>query len=162
MNAVAFDISAACSGFLYAMKISNQMISDGAFENALIIGAEKLSAFVNWEDRTTCVLFGDGAGAAEIEDAELAALAEEVGFQRVVIAEFEGSGSGDGAADDGAVEVGVNEADLAGDEKFVEKKRSAEFFRIENGSLAGRWHESSFHDVNYVLPAIVGDHLPIK
>ncbi len=63
-RAVAFDISAACSGFLYAMKICKRMISDGAFENALIIGAEKLSAFVNWEDRSTCVLFGDGAGAA--------------------------------------------------------------------------------------------------
>ena len=63
-KAVAFDISAACSGFLYAMKIAKRMIESGAFENALIIGAEKLSAFVNWEDRTTCVLFGDGAGAA--------------------------------------------------------------------------------------------------
>jgi 3-oxoacyl-[acyl-carrier-protein] synthase-3 len=63
-KAVAFDISAACSGFLYAMKIAKRMIESGAFENALIIGAEKLSAFVNWKDRTTCVLFGDGAGAA--------------------------------------------------------------------------------------------------
>ncbi len=69
-NAVAFDISAACSGFLYAMKISKRMVADGAFENALIIGAEKLSAFVNWEDRTTCVLFGDGAGAAVLRRAE--------------------------------------------------------------------------------------------
>lgn len=63
-SAVAFDISAACSGFLYAMKIAKRLISDGAFKNALIIGAEKLSSFVNWEDRNTCVLFGDGAGAA--------------------------------------------------------------------------------------------------
>jgi 3-oxoacyl-[acyl-carrier-protein] synthase III len=63
-SAVAFDISAACSGFLYAMKLSKRLIESGAFANALIIGAEKLSAFVNWEDRTTCVLFGDGAGAA--------------------------------------------------------------------------------------------------
>ncbi len=63
-NAVAFDISAACSGFLYAMKISKRLICSGAFANALIIGAEKLSAFVNWDDRSTCVLFGDGAGAA--------------------------------------------------------------------------------------------------
>jgi 3-oxoacyl-[acyl-carrier-protein] synthase-3 len=69
-KAVAFDISAACSGFLYAMKLSKRMISDGAFKNALIIGAEKLSAFVNWEDRTTCVLFGDGAGAAVLKRAE--------------------------------------------------------------------------------------------
>ena len=69
-NAVAFDISAACSGFLYAMKISKRLISDGAFKNALIIGAEKLSAVTNWEDRTTCVLFGDGAGAAVLRRAE--------------------------------------------------------------------------------------------
>lgn len=64
LGAVAFDISAACSGFIYAMKIAKRLISDGAFENALIIGAEKLSSFVNWEDRNTCILFGDGAGAA--------------------------------------------------------------------------------------------------
>ena len=63
-RAVAFDISAACSGFLYAMKICKRLISDGAFKNALIIGAEKLSSITNWEDRSTCVLFGDGAGAA--------------------------------------------------------------------------------------------------
>ena len=69
-GAVAFDISAACSGFLYAMKIAKRLISDGAFENALIIGAEKLSSFINWEDRTTCVLFGDGAGAAVLRKAE--------------------------------------------------------------------------------------------
>jgi 3-oxoacyl-[acyl-carrier-protein] synthase-3 len=69
-NAVAFDISAACSGFLYAMKISKRLISDGAFKNALIIGAEKLSTVTNWEDRSTCVLFGDGAGAAILRRAE--------------------------------------------------------------------------------------------
>lgn len=63
-SALAFDVSAACSGFLYAMEIAQRMISDGAFKNALIIGAEKLSAFTNWTDRNTCVLFGDGAGAA--------------------------------------------------------------------------------------------------
>ncbi|MEM9079309.1 MAG: beta-ketoacyl-ACP synthase III [Verrucomicrobiota bacterium] len=63
-NAVAFDISAACSGFLYALKLAKRLISDRAFGNALIIGAEKLSSFINWEDRNTCVLFGDGAGAA--------------------------------------------------------------------------------------------------
>ena len=81
-GAVAFDISAACSGFLYAMKISKRMIASGAFGNALIIGAEKLSAFVNWEDRATCVLFGDGAGAAVLkrqEEGEGRILATEVG-----------------------------------------------------------------------------------
>lgn len=81
-NAVAFDISAACSGFLYAMKISKRLISDGAFKNALIIGAEKLSAVTNWSDRSTCVLFGDGAGAAVLRLAkpgEGSILATEMG-----------------------------------------------------------------------------------
>ncbi len=63
-NAVAFDISAACSGFLYAMQISRHFINTGNRKTALIIGAEKLSSIVNWADRNTCVLFGDGAGAA--------------------------------------------------------------------------------------------------
>lgn len=63
-RAIAFDISAACSGFLYAMEIARKLIAGGTVHNALIIGAEKLSAFVNWEDRGTCILFGDGAGAA--------------------------------------------------------------------------------------------------
>lgn len=81
-KAVAFDISAACSGFLYAMKISKRLIADGAFKNALIIGAEKLSSVTNWEDRATCVLFGDGAGAAVLRAAgpgEGSILATEMG-----------------------------------------------------------------------------------
>ncbi|MBB5350749.1 3-oxoacyl-[acyl-carrier-protein] synthase-3 [Haloferula luteola] len=82
-GAVAFDISAACSGFLYAMKIAKRLISDGAFENALIIGAEKLSSFVNWDDRSTCILFGDGSGAAVLRKAtqpdDGAILATEMG-----------------------------------------------------------------------------------
>jgi len=69
-KAVAFDISAACSGFLYAMEMARNLIGAGSFKNALIIGAEKLSAFTNWEDRNTCVLFGDGAGAAVLRKSE--------------------------------------------------------------------------------------------
>ncbi len=64
LRAVAFDVSAACSGFLYAMELARHAVGAGAFRNALIVGAEKLSAFVDWSDRNTCVLFGDGAGAA--------------------------------------------------------------------------------------------------
>jgi 3-oxoacyl-[acyl-carrier-protein] synthase-3 len=81
-SAVAFDISAACSGFLYAMKLAKRLISDGAYKNAIIIGAEKLSSFVDWSDRDTCVLFGDGAGAAVLrrsEEGEGRILATETG-----------------------------------------------------------------------------------
>ncbi|NWK54571.1 ketoacyl-ACP synthase III [Verrucomicrobiaceae bacterium N1E253] len=82
LSAVAFDISAACSGFLYAMKVAKRLISDGAYKNALIIGAEKLSSFTDWEDRNTCVLFGDGAGAAVLrrsKEGEGRILATETG-----------------------------------------------------------------------------------
>jgi 3-oxoacyl-[acyl-carrier-protein] synthase-3 len=62
-DAVAFDVAAVCSGFLYALTIADSMLRTGAAEYALVIGAETFSRIVDWEDRTTCVLFGDGAGA---------------------------------------------------------------------------------------------------
>ena len=62
-NAAAFDIAAACSGFIYGITIADQFIKSGFYRNVLIIGAETLSRFINWEDRSTCVLFGDGAGS---------------------------------------------------------------------------------------------------
>jgi 3-oxoacyl-[acyl-carrier-protein] synthase-3 len=62
-RAGAFDLSAACSGFIYALNMAAQAIRTGSIENALVIGSETLSRFVNWEDRSTCILFGDGAGA---------------------------------------------------------------------------------------------------
>jgi 3-oxoacyl-[acyl-carrier-protein] synthase III len=64
VRAACFDVSAACSGFLYAMEIAQQFISTHVYNTVLIIGADKLSSIVNWSDRNTCVLFGDGAGAA--------------------------------------------------------------------------------------------------
>ena len=63
-HAAAFDLSAACSGFVYAATVAAQFITNGAYKKALVIGAETLSKYINWEDRNTCVLFGDGAGAA--------------------------------------------------------------------------------------------------
>ncbi len=65
-NATAFDISAACSGFVYALNIAKAFVESGLKKNVLIIGAEKISSIVDYTDRTTCVLFGDGAGAAVI------------------------------------------------------------------------------------------------
>ncbi|MCZ6134634.1 beta-ketoacyl-ACP synthase III [Campylobacter ureolyticus] len=67
---MAFDISAACSGFIYLIEIAKSMVESGLKKNILIIGAEKLSSIVNWNDRTTCVLFGDGAGAAIISESK--------------------------------------------------------------------------------------------
>lgn len=59
-----FDLEAACSGFLYALDVADSMLASGRYQNALVVGAEKMSSIMDWEDRTTCVLFGDGAGAA--------------------------------------------------------------------------------------------------
>ncbi len=66
-NAAAFDIYAACSGFLYGLSVANAFIHSGMHKNILLVGAEVLSRFVDWEDRTTCILFGDGAGAVVIQ-----------------------------------------------------------------------------------------------
>jgi 3-oxoacyl-[acyl-carrier-protein] synthase-3 len=68
-NAVAFDLMAACSGFLYGLSMAEGYIAAGRAEVALVISTEKMSAIVDWEDRSTCVLFGDGAGAAVVKPA---------------------------------------------------------------------------------------------
>jgi 3-oxoacyl-[acyl-carrier-protein] synthase-3 len=62
-GAACFDLNAACTGFLYALDVAWAMLSSGRYRHALVIGAERLSSVLDWEDRTTCVLFGDGAGA---------------------------------------------------------------------------------------------------
>ena len=66
-NAVAFDLTAACSGFLFALITASQFLKGGSFKRAIVIGADQLSSFVDWNDRRSCILFGDGAGAIAIE-----------------------------------------------------------------------------------------------
>ena len=85
-NAVAFDLSAACSGFIFALDTVTMYLQNGMYKNALIIGAETLSKLMDWNDRSTCVLFGDGAGAAvvcaeesDVADAPRGVLAMEMG-----------------------------------------------------------------------------------
>ncbi len=70
VNAVCFDLSAACSGFLFGVETARQYIATGAANTVLVIGADKLSSIVDWQDRNTCVLFGDGAGAAILRHRE--------------------------------------------------------------------------------------------
>lgn len=66
-NAWAFDLSAACSGFVYSLAIAEQFIAGGRYQNALVIGAETLSTITDYTDRTSCILFGDGAGAVVLQ-----------------------------------------------------------------------------------------------
>ena len=69
-NAVAFDVQAVCAGFVYALDIAEAMLQAGRGRRALVVGAESFSKLLDWEDRTTCVLFGDGAGAVVLELAD--------------------------------------------------------------------------------------------
>jgi 3-oxoacyl-[acyl-carrier-protein] synthase-3 len=66
-HCIAMDVSAACSGFMYAMQVADLHIKQGTVKRALIVGSEKMSAITDWQDRSTCVLFGDGAGAMILE-----------------------------------------------------------------------------------------------
>ena len=69
---IAFDVAAVCSGFLYAMGVADSLLRTGMAKRALVIGAETFSRILDWDDRTTCVLFGDGAGAVVLEAREVA------------------------------------------------------------------------------------------
>ena len=79
-DCIAFDLAAVCSGFLYALSVADSMIISGAARTALVIGSETFSRILDWEDRTTCVLFGDGAGAVVLrgEDGEAGILASRL------------------------------------------------------------------------------------
>lgn len=85
-HAVAFDLSAACSGFLFALSTAQAYIKGGIYQKALIIGAETMSKMIDWSDRSTCVLFGDGAGAVVV-------CAEETGLLELV-QKSDGTGKG--------------------------------------------------------------------
>ena len=85
-RAVAFDLNAACSGFLFALNTACAYLETGLYRNALVVGSEVLSKLIDWSDRGTCVLFGDGAGAAYIEktEAEVCENGRSVGIESVV------------------------------------------------------------------------------
>ncbi|MGL5694637.1 MAG: beta-ketoacyl-ACP synthase 3, partial [Peptostreptococcaceae bacterium] len=69
-NAVAFDISAACSGFIYSLDVAKSLMKMNNYKNALVVGSENLSKSLDWNDRSTCVLFGDGAGAVVLSTSD--------------------------------------------------------------------------------------------
>ncbi len=82
-KAMAFDINAACSGFLFSLETADAFLGTGRFQNALVLGAETLSRIMDWTDRSTCVLFGDGAGAAVLAREETGILSFDQGCDGV-------------------------------------------------------------------------------
>ena len=79
VNAAAFDVNAACSGFVYALSIADSFFQNGVYKNALVVGVETLSRIVDWSDRSTCVLFADGAGAAVVKACETGIISFDMG-----------------------------------------------------------------------------------
>jgi len=91
-RAAAFDLAAACSGFVYALATANGFVRSGMYRNVLVIGVEVLSRFINWQDRNTCVLFGDGAGAVLLQASDkpggmtgFQLFAEGSGFEGIIV-----------------------------------------------------------------------------
>ncbi len=79
VNAVAYDLNAACSGFVFGLNMADMYMQAGMYRTALVIGAETLSRIVSWEDRSTCVIFADGAGAAVVRASETGAISSKLG-----------------------------------------------------------------------------------
>ncbi len=91
-DCVAFDVAAVCSGFLYAVQVADAMLRSGVQRRALVIGAETFSRILDWEDRTTCVLFGDGAGAIVLEARDTADDATDAGAQGILATRLHADG----------------------------------------------------------------------
>ena len=87
INSFSYDMSAACSGFLYALTTGSQFIETGKYKKVLVIGADKMSSIINYKDRTTCIIFGDGGGSVLLEPTE-----EEVGVMDSIL-RSDGSGA---------------------------------------------------------------------
>ena len=151
-KAVCMDISAACSGFIYAMEIARLMIGGGVTRTALVIGAEKLSALVDWTDRNTCVLFGDGAGAVVLREGD--------GPTRGMLTTYMGSDGeydhllavpGGGTAcpiTRENVDQGLNTIKMLGKETFKQAVSSMTTASIEALSRAGL----SINDIACIIP----------
>ncbi|MCJ7823816.1 MAG: ketoacyl-ACP synthase III [Anaerolineales bacterium] len=150
-RAGAFDLSAACTGFIYAVNMAAQAIRSGSIENAIVIGAETLSRFTNWEDRDTCVLFGDGAGAFVLQ------ASDRPGGVLNCVMRSDGSG-------ESLLSLPAGGSKLPATHKTVDKKQHTiqmngrEVFRFATRVMASATREAvsltgwDLDDVNWVIP----------
>ncbi len=150
-SAFCFDLEAACSGFLYALEVGRGMLMSGLYETALVIGAEKMSSVTDWEDRGTCVLFGDGAGAVVLKRSDSSAkiLATTVGSDGSLgdLLMIPGGGSRIPASHD-SVDKRLHYMKMAGNNVFKHAVRNmcnAGMGALEKAGL-------SVEDVDWVVP----------
>lgn len=150
-KAFCFDVEAACSGFLYALEVGRSMIMSGAVKTALVVAAEKISAILDWKDRNTCVLFGDAAGAAVLQErkAEHGIMASAMGSDGSLaeLLMLPGGGSRNPASEK-TVREGMHYMKMAGREVFkhaVNNMVSAAKDALAKSNL-------SVDDVNWIIP----------
>lgn len=150
-KAGAFDLLAACTGFIYALNMAAQSIRSGAIKNALVIGAETLSRFVNWQDRNTCILFGDGAGAFVLQ------ASEKPGGVRSAVMRSDGSGGNLLILPGGGSKHPATEATVQAGKHFIEMD-GKEVFRFATRVMAQAARESlagaglTVEDAKWIIP----------
>ncbi len=156
-RAAAFDLAAACSGFVYALSVGEQYIVSGCFKKVLVIGADLMSRFVNWSDRTTCILFGDGAGAVVLSSGSNGS--NESSDQGILSTHLHSDGSlsdlitipGGGTANppsESVVAEKLNTVKMKGTETFKAAVRTLEEVALE--CLAANQLVAS--DIAYIVP----------
>jgi 3-oxoacyl-[acyl-carrier-protein] synthase-3 len=150
-KAGAFDLLAACTGFIYATNMAAQAIRSGSIKSALVIGAETLSRFVNWKDRNTCILFGDGAGAFVLQ------ASETPGGVYSAVMHSDGSGGDLLALRGGGSVHPATEATIHEGKHFIEMD-GKEVFRFATRVMAHATTEAleaagmTIDDVNWIIP----------
>jgi len=150
-KAGAFDLLAACSGFIYGVNMAAQSIRSEAIQNALVIGSETLSRFVNWKDRSTCILFGDGAGAFVLQASDMP------GGVLSAVMHSDGSGGDSLILQGGGSKMPASEATVRAGQHFIEMDGN-EVFRFATRVMAQSTREAleiagiELEDVNWIIP----------
>jgi 3-oxoacyl-[acyl-carrier-protein] synthase-3 len=150
-KAGAFDLLAACSGFIYALNMGAQAIRSGSIKSALIIGSETLSRFVNWKDRNTCILFGDGAGAFVLQ------ASEQPGGVLSAVMHSDGSGSDLLTIEGGGSRHPATETTIVDGKHYIQMD-GKEVFRFATRVMASATQEVlacaglKLDDVQWIIP----------
>jgi len=150
-KAGAFDLLAACSGFIYALNMGTQAIRSGSIKNALIIGTETLSRFINWKDRSTCILVGDGAGAFVLQ------ASDEPGGVLSAVMHSDGSGGDLLTLEGGGSRYPASEATIHDGKHFI-RMDGNEVFRFATRVMASATQEVidcaglKLEDIRWVVP----------
>jgi 3-oxoacyl-[acyl-carrier-protein] synthase-3 len=150
-KAGAFDLLAACSGFIYATNMAAQAIRSGSIKNALVIGSETLSRFVNWKDRNTCILFGDGAGAFVLQ------ASEKLGGVYSAVMHSDGSGGDLLTLQGGGSRYPATEATIQQGKHFIEMD-GKEVFRFATRVMAQATREAldaagmTLDEIEWIIP----------